>query len=113
MLRFSTILLLAVALSPGAEVQGLIADWNCVQPMVKNGREKTLKHSHGCSLMNNYSRASYGVITDDKHFYKLDDAGRNWALKLLKDTIDKDGLKVVITGDIQGNTVHVTNMSEL
>jgi hypothetical protein len=31
----------------------------------------------------------------------------------LKDTIDKDNLKVVVTGEIEGDTIHVTNMSEL
>ena len=113
MLRFSTLLLLIVALSSGAELQGVIADWNCVKPIVKNGRQRTLKQNQKCSLMSNYSRAGYGVITEDKHFYKLDDAGRNWALRLLKDTPDKDNLKVVITGDIDGDTIHVTNMSEL
>jgi predicted short-subunit dehydrogenase-like oxidoreductase (DUF2520 family) len=113
MLRFSTLLLLAAALSSAAELQGVIADWNCVKPIVQNGREKTLKQNRSCSLMGNYSRADYGVITDDEHFYKLDDAGRKWALRLLKDTIDKDNLKVVVTGEIKGDTIHVTNMSEL
>jgi hypothetical protein len=112
MLRFST-LLLAVTLLSAAETQGVIADWNCVKPMVQNGRGKVLKQNQSCSLATNYSRAAYGIITQDKHFYKLDDAGRNWALKLLKDTPDKDNLKVVVTGEIEGDTIHVTNMSEL
>jgi hypothetical protein len=63
--------------------------------------------------MKSYSREVYGLITDDKHYYKLDDAGRNWALKLLKDTTDKDNLRVIVDGDVQGDTIHVTNMSEL
>jgi predicted short-subunit dehydrogenase-like oxidoreductase (DUF2520 family) len=96
-----------------ADLQGVLADWNCVKPMVKDGRAKTLKRNHECSLNGNFSRATYGIITDDKHFYKLDDAGRDWALKLLKDTSDKDNLRVVISGSIEGDTVHVQNMSEL
>lgn len=95
------------------DVQGVLADWNCVKPMVKNGRENTLKQNQACSLNTNYSRAAYGIITDDKHYYKLDDAGREWALKLLKDSPDKNSLKVIATGDIEGDTLHVTNMSEL
>jgi hypothetical protein len=43
----------------------------------------------------------------------LDDAGRAWALKLLKDTPDKDNLKVVVTGHVDGTLIHVKNMSEL
>jgi hypothetical protein len=95
------------------DLQGVLADWNCVKPMVKDGRGKTLQHNRECSLNKNYSRAAYGIITDDKHFYKLDDAGRDWALKLLKDTSDKDNLRVIISGAIEGDTVHVQNMSEL
>jgi hypothetical protein len=53
------------------------------------------------------------LITDDKKSYKLDDAGRDWALRLLKNTHDRDRLYVVVTGDIDGDTIHVTNMSEL
>jgi hypothetical protein len=104
---------LAVAAASAADVQGVIVDWNCVKPMVKDGRDKVLKQNRNCSLMTNYSREGYGLITVDKKYYKLDDAGRVWALKLLKDTPDKDNLKVVVTGDIDGDTIHVKNMSEL
>ncbi|MBV9264738.1 MAG: hypothetical protein JO061_01080 [Acidobacteriaceae bacterium] len=96
-----------------AEIQGVIADWQCVKAMVDNGRERTLKDNKSCSLGNNYSRSSYGVITNDKKYYRLDDAGRAWALKLLKDTHDKDRLYVVVTGTIDGEVIHVSNMSEL
>jgi hypothetical protein len=116
MLRTGTLALLLAALasaSPAAQMQGVIADWNCVKTMVKNGRAKTLKQNQNCSMMKSYSREGYGLITDDKHYYKLDDAGRNWALKLLKDTTDKDNLRVIVDGDVQGDTIHVTNMSEL
>ena len=103
----------AITTAGAADLQGVVADWNCVKPMVKNGREKVLKQNHNCSLMTNYSRDGYGLITTEKKFYKLDDAGRAWALKLLKDTPDKDNLRVVVSGDIDGGTIHVKNMSEL
>src|SRR4051794_27230673 len=95
------------------DFQGVLADWNCAKEMVDKGREKTLKHNHNCSMDTEYSRAAYGLITADKKYYRLDDAGRAWALKLLKDTHDKDNLKVSVTGDLQGDTIHVTNMTEL
>jgi len=104
---------LGVGTVPAADIQGVIADWNCVKPMVKNGRDKVLKQNRNCSLMTNYSREGYGLITTDRKVYKLDDAGRAWALRLLKDTPDKDNLKVVVSGDIDGDTLHVKNMSEL
>ena len=104
---------MAIANASAADLQGIIADWNCVKPMVKDGREKVLKQNRNCSMMTNYSREAYGLITVDKKFYRLDDAGRAWALKLLKDTPDKDNLKVVVSGEIDGGTIHVKTMSEL
>ena len=105
--------LCAAGALPAADIQGVITDWNCVQPMVKTGRQKVLHDKPECSLGTKYSRSAYGLIAVDKKFYKLDDAGRAWALKLLKDTPDKDNLKVVVSGDVEGNTIHVKNMSEL
>jgi hypothetical protein len=113
-----TLLLAAIALSAGcalsaAELQGLVADWSCVQQMVKNGREKTLKNNRNCSLMKNYRRDTYGLITDDKKYYRLDDPSNEHVMQLLQGTPDKDNLKVVVTGDISGDTIKVVNMSIL
>jgi hypothetical protein len=116
MIRIGLVALLGAVLGIAAsatEIQGVLADWTCVKPMVKDGREKTLLRNQKCSLKTSYSREAYGLITVDKKFYKLDDAGRGWALRLLKDTQDKDNLKVVVTGDIEGDIIHVKNMSEL
>jgi hypothetical protein len=110
---------LATAVALGAvgakatDLQGVLVDWNCAKDMVRDGRSDTLKRNKSCSLDGGYSRAAYGLITNDKQYFKLDDAGRAWALKLLKDTNDKDNLKVVITGDVKDDVIHVKNMSEL
>ena len=100
-------------LAPGADVQGVIADWNCTQDMVREGREKVLKQNRGCSMMKNYNRAAYGLITRDKKYYRLDDNGNKLARELLGNSPDKDNLKVIVTGDIEGDTIKVTNMSLL
>ncbi|MGA8029809.1 MAG: hypothetical protein WB992_21920 [Bryobacteraceae bacterium] len=105
---------LAIALAcalQATELQGVISDWSCTQDMVKNGREKTLKQRRNCSLAKDFNRGGYGLITDDKKFYELDEAGNKLARVLLKNTPDKDNLKVVVTGDIEGDTIHVTNMT--
>ncbi len=112
-LSIGLLILAAADLLSAAEMQGVIADWNCVQPMVRHGRLNTLKNNRACSLMRNYDRTAYGLITEDKKFYKLDDPGNNKIRQLLKDTPDKDNLKVVVTGDIQGGTIKVDNISEL
>ncbi len=109
----SCLILAASGIVSAAEMQGVIADWNCVRPMVRDGRANTLKNNRSCSLMKNYDRAAYGLITDDKKFYRLEDPGNNKIRQLLKDTPDKDNLKVVVTGDIQGETIKVDVISEL
>jgi hypothetical protein len=96
-----------------AEMQGVIVDWNCVDSMVHNGRENTLKNNRSCSLMKNYQRAAYGLITSDNAFYRLEDPGNARILEMLRNTPDKDDLKVVVSGDIDGNTIKVANISEL
>ena len=63
--------------------------------------------------MKSYKRAGYGLITDEKKFYKLEDPGNAKILQLLKDTRDRDNLHVIVTGDIQGGAIKVVNISEL
>ena len=63
--------------------------------------------------MKNYVRAAYGLITDDMKSYKLDDSGNQHVLQLLQNTPDKDNLKVVVTGEVQGNNIKVSDMSIL
>jgi hypothetical protein len=96
-----------------ADIQGVIAPWDCVKTMVDNGRARTLKEHPNCSLMHNYRRETYGLITDDKKYYRLDDPNNEHILELLQGTPDKDNLKVVVSGDIQGDTIKVVNMTML
>ena len=63
--------------------------------------------------MKNFKRAAYGLITDDKKFYRLDDPGNQHILELLANTPDKDNLKVVVSGYIQRNTIKVSNITML
>ena len=109
----SGLLLLLGCVSQAAEVQGVITDWNCAQDMVRNGREKTLQRRRACSLMKNYNRVAYGLITDDKKVYRLEDPGNRRILELLRNTPDKDNLKVVVTGDVEGDAIKLTNISML
>jgi len=116
MLRTLSVFLLTLGISgalSGAELQGLVVDWKCAKQMVQNGREKTFKDNRRCSLMKNYRRPAYGLLTDDKKFYRLDDPGNQHILQLLRNTPDKDNLKVVVTGDIDGDTIRVTNITML
>lgn len=109
-LGMGLVLLGAVA---GAELQGVIADWRCTETMTRDGREKVLLHDRSCSLLKKYNRGAYGLITIDKKFYRLDDEGKKHVLELLKNTRDRDNLKVIVRGDVQGNTIKVSDISML
>ena len=100
-------------LSQAAEIQGVIADWNCVKNMVRNGREKTLRQDHSCSLMKDYKRQTYGLITDDKKFYQLDQSDNDKVIRILQDSSDRDNLRVLVRGDVQGNNIKISNMTLL
>ena len=95
------------------ELQGVLADWRCTELMVKDGRAKTLKQDRSCSLVKDPGRSEYGLITDDKKFYRLDKAGSDQARGLLGNSHDRDGLRVIVRGDLEGNTVKVRSMSIL
>ena len=96
-----------------ADFQGVITDWKCTEAMVRNGREKTLRQDRNCSLAKNSDREHYGLITDDKKYYKFDAAGDQKAKYLLHASPDKDNLKILVQGDLDGNTIKVANMSIL
>ena len=105
---------LAGALPLGAaELQGYLADWNCVKKIVKDGAEQTFKNNKNCSLQHNYKRQAYGLITDDKKYYRLDAAGQKHALELLPKSPSRDQLHVIVTGDLDGDVIKVTEMSIL
>jgi hypothetical protein len=93
------------------ELQGYLADWNCVKDIVRNGEKKTFQKRKSCSLQENYNRPAYGVITDDKKFYRLDEEGKKHALELLSKSPSRDVLHVVVTGNLNGNLIKVTEMS--
>lgn len=99
--------------SLAAEVQGMITDWACTQDMVRYGREKTLKERRNCSLVGNIRRSAYGLITSDKKYYKIDPKDNDRVIQMLSDSPNKDTLKVVISGDIQGDTIKINTISEL
>lgn len=110
----AAICMMAAAMPLGAaELQGYLADWNCVKKIVKNGPEQTFKSDKACSLQDNYKRRAYGLITDDKKFYRLDDAGNKHAIELLPKSPSRNSLHVIVTGELSGNLLKVAEMSIL
>ena len=99
--KIATVWLAAAVLSLGAaQLQGYLADWNCAKEIVKDGAEQTFKNHKNCSLQHNYKRQVYGIITDDKRFYRLDAAGNKLVRELLPKSPRRDQLYVIVTGRI-------------
>jgi hypothetical protein len=96
-----------------AEVQGVLTDWDCTQDMVRYGREQTLRKRRSCSLAQNFRRSAYGLITDDKKSYKIDPQSNDRVIQILSDSPNKDSLQVVISGDLNGNTLKINTISIL
>jgi hypothetical protein len=107
------LLLTAACLVDGAAFQGVVVDRNCGDDILKHGRQIILKQRRDCSLMKHYLRDGYGIVTNDNNFFKFDDLGNKKAIQLLKNINHKDDLKVIVNGDIDGDTIKVTNMSLL
>lgn len=101
------------ASTAAAELQGVLVAWDCAQRMAQNGRQKTLKQEHSCSLAAKYDRAAYGLITGDNAYYRLDGDGTKLARTLLKDSPGKDNLFVIVRGTVEGNAIDVKGMTEL
>lgn len=102
------------ALLSATDLQGVLTDWNCTEKMVRDGRAKVLKQDRSCSLdYKDFHRAAYGLITDDKKFYKLDPQGNDKVLEVLSNSPDKDNLRVIVSGDLDGNTLKIKTISIL
>ncbi len=113
-LLLSFLTLGATSIVSAANFQGVVVDRGCAVDMVKHGRAKTLKDRNECSLnKGKYVRSAYALITDDQKLYYFDHLGDQKALTLLKNTHDPDALRVIITGDLQGQTIKVQDMSML
>src|SRR3982750_3742308 len=100
-------------IAAAAEIQGVLTDWNCTERMVRDGRENVLQQDRSCSLAKDSNRSAYGLITDKKKFYKLDEEGNRQARELLNNSHDKNNLKVIARGELEGNTIKVATMSIL
>ncbi len=109
---FPLLTLLAGSLH-ATDIQGVLADWKCTERMVKYGRAKVLKQDQSCSLRLNSARSAYGLITDSKKFYRLDAEGNKQAKELLNNSHQKNSLRVIAHGELEGNTIKVVTLSIL
>lgn len=68
-------------------------------------------HTRECAL--ECEKTGYGVITADKQYLKFDSAGNAQIAAELKKSTAKDHLRVNVTGDVKGDTLHVKTVKLL
>jgi hypothetical protein len=104
-------ILAAMAGAASAEqVNGILIDKLCFSTAGKGGQEAVSKHKRTCNLTANCSKAGYGVFTADNKYLTFDAAGNTMAMKALQESKKTDDMKVTVTGDVQGDTIKVTDV---
>jgi len=117
---FALGLILAVAFvlyaqgDKSVKISGYLIDNACSTGHVKDAgfADRAKKHKTSCALMDSCEGSGYAVYADGK-LYKLDVAGNKGASQILKDTETKEGVMVAVEGTVDGETVHVTKITEV
>ena len=93
---------------------GYLIDNACAANHASDKTFATWVKTHGTSwaTMENCEKSGYAVFAGDK-LYKFDDAGNTSAAELLKNTKSKKGLHVKAEGTVDGDTIHVTKLTEV
>ena len=101
-------LLLALSAPLAAEnIEGYLVDKACAAEVIKEGGDAARAHTKECALMPDCKASGYGLVTADGKFLKFDKDGDSMAAKVLGFTTRKDGLKVVVSGEVQGDAIAV------
>ncbi len=93
-------------------ITGNLIDNACAES-AKDIGARAKNHSTSCALMDGCEKSGYAVYADDKKLYKLDDKGNDSAVDLLKNTKTQKGLRVAVEGTVDGDTIHVTKLTEV
>ena len=96
------------------KISGYLIDNACSASHAKDAgfADRVKKHKKSCALMPPCEGSGYAVYSDGKLF-KLDDAGNKSATELLKETDTAMGIMVAVEGTMDGDTVHVTKITEV
>jgi hypothetical protein len=93
-----------------AEVQGVLIDKTCSAKAIASGQKAAVEHTRKCALMPPCQTSGYGVFTPDGKFLAFDDGGNAQALAALQKSKMKDDLKVMVNGDVKGDTIKVASL---
>ena len=92
-------------------ITGNLIDNACAES-AKDLDTRAKNHPTSCALMEKCQSSGYAVYGDHK-LYKLDDKGNDSAADLLKNTKTTKGVKVAVEGTVEGDTIHVTKLTEV
>jgi len=65
-------------------------------------------HTRDCAMT--CAKSGFGIVDKDGNYLKFDAKGNEEALKLLQSTSKKDHLRVNVTGQKEGNVIHVQSV---
>lgn len=91
-----------------AKITGFLIDNMCATPNDSHAKS----HAVSCARMEACEKSGYAVVSKDK-IYKLDAEGNRRALAIIKETKTKKGLAVEAEGTVEGDTLHVDDMTEV
>jgi len=96
------------------KISGYLIDNACSTGHVNDAgfADRVKKHKTSCALMDSCESSGFAVYSEGK-LYKLDEAGNKSATELLKGTETKMGVMVAVEGTVDGETVHVTKITEV
>ncbi len=116
---FGIILMFAFVLyaqgTTAVKINGYLIDNACATANAKDKdfADKAKKHKTSCALTPNCAGSGFAVLSDEGKLYKLDEAGNKSAEELLRNTETKMGVAIAVEGTIEGDTVHVTKLTEV
>lgn len=65
-------------------------------------------HTRSCAMA--CAKSGFGILTKDGQYLRFDSKGNQEAMKMLQESDKKDHLRVNVTGEKQGDTIHVQNL---
>jgi hypothetical protein len=105
----------AVAASQGKVLTlgGYIVDNMCAAAHAADAdsADRIKSHPKTCALMPDCVKSGYALLSDGK-LYKLDAEGNKQVAELLKKTSQEKGLSVKVEGTLDGQILHVKNISD-
>lgn len=68
-------------------------------------------HTRSCALA--CAKSGFGIIDEQGHYLKFDKKGNQTAMKLLESSSKKDHLRVDVSGEKEGDVIHVDSLKLL